>query len=122
MSTPPTFDIPAQDEVLIAALERLRLGALAHPIAARAIFAALVEEGRRFAATQEGAATADSLSRSPSFARARHVWNATTGWLTEGAAAGAPLPSTLIDSLLAVASRVDAASLLERSATGGRER
>lgn len=118
MSEVPTIDVPARNETLLAALERLRVGTLRHPIAARAIFAALVEEGRRYSTTPHGKQNAESLTRSAAFARARHTWSATTAWLTEGADTDVALPSTLVDSLLAVAASDDNAVLLERLSAG----
>lgn len=122
MSEPPSFELPGDDEVLLDALDDVRRAVLRHPVAAREIFAALVREGRRHAETPAGAELAEQLRRSERFARARHVWRATTSWLLEGAAEESALPSTLVDALLAAAEREDLPALLEKSALGRRRR
>jgi hypothetical protein len=116
------FDLPADDEVLVAALEIVRHGVLRHPVAARAAFGRLVNEGRKFASTDEGRDLAERLSKSPRFARVCQTWNATTAWLLEGAAADPTLPSTLVDTLLAVAESERAATLVEVLSARGRRR
>jgi hypothetical protein len=47
---------------------------LRHPIAVQAAFAALAAEGRRFAATPEGARCKEDLAASELFDRVRLVW------------------------------------------------
>jgi len=70
-----------------------------HPIAVQAAFAALVREGRRFAETSEGADLLAALSRSPTLARARNVWEVITLSAFEAEPEGA-LPSVFLDTLV----------------------
>jgi hypothetical protein len=69
-----TENAPPIDELLRGA-ERLLL---LHPVAAQAGFSALVAQGRRFAATPEGAQLAQALSTAPVLARLRRIWETTT--------------------------------------------
>ena len=59
---------------LEAALRTLQENLWRHPIAIQAAYSALVREGRKFARTEEGARLLDGLSRSPTLAKTRMVW------------------------------------------------
>ena len=75
---------------------------LEHPIAARAIFAGLVREGRRHAATPEGRALRERLARSREVHRAALLWRTLTmGMLSEADEGG--LPSAYLDGLTRLA-------------------
>jgi hypothetical protein len=88
------------EDAEIAALLRLLQGAiLEHPVAAQAIFAALVAEGRAFAATEEGAAWAKRLSSSRLVEKGRVVWEvATLDVLEEDRAT--VVPSRILDAFV----------------------
>lgn len=116
----PVFELPGDDEELLVALDQLREAVVAHPVAARAMFAALAREGRRYASTPAGSELVERLARSRRFARARHAWQASTSWLLTGADASATVPSTLLDALFVASGRDDLATLLEASVRGGR--
>src|SRR5580692_407187 len=62
---------PAPDTELSAILRRAQLVLLKHPVAAQAAYAALIAEGRRFAATPEGAEWAAALAGSEELRRGR---------------------------------------------------
>jgi hypothetical protein len=81
-------------------LRKAQLLLLRHPAAAQAAFSSLVAEGRRFAATPEGARWRDALAGSALVRRARLAWEKTTLGMLEESPAGL-LPSTLIELLVA---------------------
>jgi hypothetical protein len=83
-------------------LRRIQRLVLQHPIAAQAAFAALVAEGRRFAATTRGRELRAELARSPLLRRARTGFDAATLWMLEEQPAS-ELPSTYVDMLLMAA-------------------
>ena len=88
-----------QDEnELFDMLTRLQLWVLQNPMAAQAVFAALVAEGRRFASTNAGARWARALGESDLVRKGRLVWEATTLNLLEERE-GAVLPTTYLEVL-----------------------
>lgn len=89
---------PGEDE-LEALLTELQLAIVSHPIAAQALFRALVAEGRAFAATPEGARWAAHLADSPLVQRGRMVWDVTTLRMLDDDPATV-LPSTLVDAFV----------------------
>ena len=60
------------------ALRVLQEAILLHPAAAQALFFALVQEGRRFAATPDGQELRERLRRSDLVARSRSLFDAVT--------------------------------------------
>ncbi len=60
------------------ALEALQRAILVHPAAAQALFYSLVEDGRRYARTEEGAAIQRRLCKSELVVRARVLWDSIT--------------------------------------------
>ena len=67
------------------ALSELQLAVLRHPVAAQAIFSALVAEGRSYAETEEGRAVAQTVAASDLAHRGRVVWDVITmSALTDG--------------------------------------
>lgn len=72
--TPITRD---EDEIGLV-LHRLQLAILRHPVAAQALFRALVAEGRAFARTAAGQRWAAVLADSPLVRRGRMVWDVAT--------------------------------------------
>lgn len=79
-------------------LAALRRALLRHPVAAQALFAALVAEGRAFAVTPEGADLRRRLERSDLVLRSRAVWEVVTG----GAFVEDPdivMPSTIVEAI-----------------------
>lgn len=98
---------PDAGDTIGTALRDVQELVLRHPIAMRAALGALVEEGRRFAATEEGRVLRDRLEHSAFVRRARLVWQmASHSLLSElepGAADASGLPSAWLDGLFAAA-------------------
>ncbi len=82
-----------------------------YPQAARALIAAFVEEGRRFAATPEGQAWKEKLAASEIVHRGRFIWDAYSldALLESGAER---LPSAWLDLILAAVADPDLESIL----------
>jgi len=94
-------------------LVELRWLIIKHPVAARAAFRSLVAEGRRFAATDEGALWRRRLEASTLIRRGRAVWElATLNMLDEDVSR--PLPTQLIDAFCHAAARADLEPALAR--------
>jgi len=74
-----------------------------HPRVARAIIGALVEEGRRFAATEQGARLRGDLERSEVLQRATAVWRS-LGLDRISLPPASFLPSRLVAALIAAGS------------------
>ncbi|WP_437570958.1 hypothetical protein [Sorangium sp. So ce542] len=89
-----------------AILRRAQLLVLKHPVAAQAAFAALIAEGRRFAATPEGAEWAAALAGSDLVRRGRQVWDAVGMNMLEDDP-DAILPSAYLEALLRAARSPD---------------
>jgi hypothetical protein len=87
------------DRELIAALRSFQEALWRHPMAVQTVFSALVREGREYAKTPEGAALQDGLSRSPSLARARMIWEVLSLSAFVEKPDGA-LPSVFLETLL----------------------
>jgi hypothetical protein len=81
-----------------------------YPIAAQAAFAALVREGRRFAATEEGRGWKSRLAGSPLVAQARTLFEGLAGGLLNEH--GGALPSAYVDALIRALDR-DVESVLD---------
>lgn len=88
----------SQEEVLLGLLRRLQVLMLKHPIVVQAAFCALVAEGRRFAATAEGAAWRAALASSPLLQQGRRLWDALSLNIPEEDPATV-LPSAYIEAL-----------------------
>jgi hypothetical protein len=98
------------------ALERLRRVFFSHPQATQALFAALVEEGRRYAATPEGARLAETLAGSDLAARARVLWEVLTmSAFVEGSDV---LPSVVVDEFARLAATEGLEAALSRVLAG----
>jgi hypothetical protein len=107
-------NLPADaDGPLLRVLADAHRALLQHPIAAKAAHAALAAEGRRFAATDEGARLKERLTRSREVQRAALLWRALTMGML-GDDDEAVLPSTWLDNLMCAAGRHDLERLLAR--------
>lgn len=93
-----TADGRGEDE-LEALLTEIQLAIVAHPIAAQALFRALVAEGRAFATTPEGQRWAALLTDSPLVQRGRMVWDVTTLRMLDDDPETV-VPSTLVDAFV----------------------
>lgn len=104
---------PPEDE-LGTLLAELRWLTLRHPIAAHGAVRALIAEGRRFAATPEGAAWRARLAESELVRRGQLLWDVGTWGALDGDEAQL-LPSELVDMFARASARVDLeASISER--------
>ena len=95
---PPTED---GDDVLNLMRDAQRL-LFTHPIAAQKAFAALIEEGRKFAATESGQAWVTALQSSELLRKGHRMWSAITFDALEEQPTGA-LPSAYLELLLSFA-------------------
>jgi hypothetical protein len=115
-----TIALRDPDDEILAALRRIQVLVIQHPIAAQAAFAALVAEGRRVARTPEGRAWAQRLERSALLDHLRPVWKMVTLASLEEDAADV-LPSAYLDGLFLAAAR-DKDRILETLSGGERGR
>lgn len=97
------------DDDVRAAVHGIHGALLRHPVAAKAIVAALVAEGRKFAATPEGGALQQRLTASRRVRRATVLWRSVTLGLLD-CDDGDALPRMYLDTLLQL---VDSAQLEE---------
>jgi hypothetical protein len=109
----PTPEATAQ----LALLRRLQGLLLEHPVAAQAAFSALLAEGRRFAATPEGAVWKRVLADSDWVRNGRLLWDVVSLNLLEETPSGA-LPSAYLEALFRAAETPDLEGLM-RSLLGG---
>jgi hypothetical protein len=72
---------------------------LQHPVAAQKIFAALVAEGRRYAATPAGARRSRALAATPAMARARQFWESSLASVLEEGG-DTVLPSSYVEIVM----------------------
>jgi uncharacterized membrane protein len=99
----------AVEELLL----EIRTAILMHPTASQAIFRSLITEGRRFAATDEGAEKLHQLRRSKLVQRARLMLENIAGWqLNEDPADSSP--SDFINALFFTAENKSVEEVLQR--------
>lgn len=121
--TAPTLVFDEPDDALTATLRRLQEAILLHPVAAQALFFALVQEGRAFARTEEGQQWLARLDGSELMTRSRVLWDA----LTVRALEDDPdtvLPTAVLEALVKAAmdvgiEKVGAALFLDNPLMGG---
>lgn len=109
---PGTAREPAEDELTLV-LRRLRGVLLQYPLASQAAFSALVAEGRRFAATPEGAEWKAALAGSDLVRNGRQVWDALALNLVEEEPSTV-VPSTYLEALFQAAALPELEALLRR--------
>ena len=93
-------------------LRQVQLLLLRHPVAAQAAFKALIAEGRRFAATEEGAAWREALASSDLLRQLRRVWDAVSLNMLEDNPSTI-VPSVYLEALLRAAKTADLDGLLQ---------
>jgi hypothetical protein len=108
-----TIELREPDDALHRTLLGLQRAILRHPVAAQALFATLVAEGRRYAETPEGAAWKERLAGTDLIHRTRVVWDVTTLRMLEDDP-DVLLPSAIVDALVQVARRDDLEPFLSR--------
>jgi hypothetical protein len=111
--TPPSAEADPADAELSALLRRAQALLFKHPIAAQAAFAALIAEGRRFAATPEGAEWAEALAGSALVHEGRRVWDAVGMNMLEDDPATI-IPSAYLEALFQAARSANLDGLLGR--------
>ncbi len=103
MATPmediPTLVIEDSPDQVTGLLLEVRRAMWRHPGAAQTLFRALVAEGRRFAATEEGAAVAERLAASETIDSVRVVWDLVTSRALEDDPR-AILPSVVVEAFV----------------------
>jgi hypothetical protein len=104
----PVIDGPHSDPDL-GGLAQLHALLIAYPAASQAVFAALVAEGRRFAATEHGRQWQEALAASPLMAKLRRIFEEVSLNMFEEDSTTV-LPSTYVEL---VARSLDAAHLPE---------
>jgi hypothetical protein len=110
---PEAAEVDPGDAAVAALLRRAQVLLLRHPIAAQAAFAALIAEGRRFAATPEGAEHAAALAGSDLVHKGRRVWDAVGMSLLEDDPATV-VPSAYLEALFRAARSANLEGLLGR--------
>ena len=116
----PRVELRDPSAFQVELLRGLQRALLTHPVAAQAIFTALLAEGRRFAGTQEGRLWIERLRSSALLQQVRHVFDLSTLNLLEEEPAGT-LPSGYLDALFMVAAGGEGDALLDRLFWGGAE-
>jgi hypothetical protein len=109
----PNLTLSDDDDAIVDLLREVQRAVLAHPEAGRAIFAALVREGRLFAQTSEGQRWQEQAARSALLERALLVWQSATLWMLEEPDDGAT-PSALVDAVASAATAPGRDVLLDR--------
>lgn len=110
-----------RDAEIDRALRLVQRAIVKHPVAAQAIYAALVREGRAYAETEAGAELRARLQRSETAARVRTAWEILTFGMLEHDAPPGALPSVLVHALVDAVFRVRFEARLQ-GAVGGEER
>jgi hypothetical protein len=110
---------PAADPVL-PVLEKACTLLVQHPVAAQAMFAAFVAEGRRFAKTDEGRAWAQVLSQAEVVQRGRVLWEDSFLNVLEDSP-DTVIPSAILDAVVQAARRADVHALLENLFVTGKD-
>lgn len=106
------FHDEPEDLELEQALRAIQHAIMTHPIAAQAIFYALVREGRAYAETDEGAAWRDRLAGSELVVRARVLWDALTVRALEDDEQTV-LPTAILEAMVKAASSPNMEAVLE---------
>ncbi len=109
----PHAVVRRRDDEVLAWLREARLQMLRHPVAAQALFSALVAEGRRFASTEDGRAWKARLQDSQVLRDARVVWDMTTAEMLQEDPPSI-LPTTFLDAMMQAASNPQLTALIER--------
>jgi hypothetical protein len=104
------------DDVTRRAVHAIHLALLHHPVAAKAMFAALVAEGRRFSQTPDGATLRARLAGSRRVQRWTVLWRSITLGLLDDASTD-ELPTMYVDALIQLVDDPDLEGVLGRMLT-----
>lgn len=99
------------EDELAELLRHVQLVLFKHPVASQAAFAALMAEGRRFAATPEGASWKTALEGSNIVRNGRRLWDAVSMSMLEEDPATI-VPSAYLEALLRAARSIDLEAIL----------
>ena len=113
LARPAAGDAATGDPDAADLVDRAQRFLLLHPIATQAIFAALVAEGRRFAATGPGAQRKAALESSELLQRLRRLWEASAFTMLQEDPR-VTLPSSYAEVLLQALQAPDLEPLLRR--------
>lgn len=102
----PCIDLPESSDDLARILRTAAALVMRHPAVMQDVFAALVAEGRRFAATPEGARWAAALADSELVRSGRALWEGSALNVLEDAP-GTVIPSAVIDAIVQAMARPD---------------
>jgi hypothetical protein len=109
----PRVVLREREDEDVRVLRSLQALMLAHPVAAQALFSALVAEGRAFADSAVGREWMERLSRSSLLHRVRLVFEIGTLWMLDDEPSG-PLPSAYLDAVFMSASGERMESVMNR--------
>jgi len=108
----PRLVLSRPEDSLETVLRQASLLVLKHPIAAQAIFAAFVAEGRRFAATPEGRRWKRALADSELVRRGRALWERSVLSMLPDTP-DTVIPTSILDAVVQAVSRDDLPDLIE---------
>lgn len=118
----PTPAVPAADKAVedehFEWLRQFQVLLLQHPVAAQALFSALVAEGRRFATTPEGEAWKAALAGSDLVRNGRQLWEALSLNLLEEDASTV-VPTTYLEAIFRASSSPEMETLIRRLWSAG---
>lgn len=110
--TTPTLVFGEPEDPLASTLRRLQQAILLHPVAAQAIFAAFIREGRAYARTEAGQTWLARLAGSELVVRARVLWDAMTVRGLEDDP-DTVLPSAILEAFVKAAADADMERFVE---------
>lgn len=109
----PTLALQPDDDELLRILHEAQYLLLQHPVAAQALFAGLVAEGRRYAGTEDGRRWEARLRGSDLIRRGRVVWEVVTLKMLEESTPNV-LPTTYLDAMVNATASPELEPLLAR--------
>jgi hypothetical protein len=113
MTDAPFVRFSNEEDEIAEVLSRVQRVIEEHPVAVQAAFSALVREGRRFAATEDGAEWTRRLSHSELVSRLRILWESlsVTAFTDDPSAT---LPTFFLDGIVRAASDAGLESRLSK--------
>ena len=109
----PVVDLGEPEAERLDVLRAAQAWVIEHPVAAQSLFAAFVAEGRRYAATPEGAALRERVAGSDLARRGRVLWEVGTLNVLEERPEG-PLPGRVVEAMAQALATPDLERLLAR--------
>jgi hypothetical protein len=93
-------ETPPREDSIDIALRAIQRAIVKHPLAAQAIYSALVREGRAYGETEEGRLLRERLARSELATRLRTTWDIVTFGMLDAHARPGVVPSVLMEALV----------------------